>query len=115
MLFTAETAAEMARRSHAATSARHAKKDTAPVISQPAVIVAETVNLEYARVYQDELTRLRAKLSSEDDPQRIDKLCSAIFRLEGVYCRYAGIPGPGNRKPAADKPQRQRAPMADPS
>lgn len=114
MLITAETASEMGKRSVEARKARKIEAQTPlPIVSTESPTTDS--NGEYARVYQDELTRLRGQLSNEDDPQRIDKLCSAIFRLEQVYCRYAGIPGPGNRKPAADKPARQRPAMVEPS
>lgn len=113
MVITAETAREMAKRS---VEARQAKRLKAQAPLEPVQAETETGNTmeSFARVYQEELTRRRAQLAEETDPQRIDKLCSAIFRLEQVYCRYAGIPGPGNRKPSPDKPQRQRPPMSDP-
>lgn len=56
-----------------------------------------------AREYAKHLVRLRTQLEGEDDPQKIDRLCSGIAKLEDVYCRYAGIPLPGSRRPGKER------------
>ena len=95
-------------------SAAREKRLNAALASEPASVLEPTEDGDMAlslharaREYERHLVRLRTQLAGEIEPQKIDRLCAAIGRLEDVFCRYAGIPLPGSRKPAKDRPERR--------
>ena len=58
-----------------------------------------------------QIDSLSDMLDSETVPQAIDRIAAAIERLSKLEQVLAGRPGPGNRKPAPDRPsKRQFAP-----
>jgi len=60
--------------------------------------------LARAQTYENHLTQLRTQLMDETDPAKIDRLASAIAKLEDVFQVYSNIPRPGSRKPPPAPP-----------
>lgn len=54
-----------------------------------------------------QLDRLYSMLAEEMDPQKIDRLASAISRLSEIERQLADRPLPGSKRPSMDKPVKQ--------
>lgn len=101
----------MAARSHAA---RKSKSLSGEPAESPAPQLPQTKPGEPQDPYvAAKLTRVRlhidrldAMLDTESDPQKIDKLASAITRLSELERQLSNRPLPGSFKPAAPKKQR---------
>jgi hypothetical protein len=107
VLFTRETAAEMARRSNAVQAERRRENGILHRDSQTVASTADhaTPNrdtyaaMRLARV-RDQLNRIDQMMQSEKDPQKLDRLAAASMRLSDQEFALAGRPKPGNCKPA---------------
>lgn len=118
MLFTAETAAEMAKRAHVTRERNRIEaKIAAEMPHIPAVEPHEASFYAKQRLacVRAQLKRVDEMMMTETDPSRIDRLASAQTRLSEQERILDGRPLPGSRKPAADKPARQRPAMVEPS
>lgn len=54
-----------------------------------------------------QISRLETMLDDEQDPQKIDRLCSALARLSEIERQLAGRALPGSLKPASLRQPRQ--------
>ena len=102
VLFTPETASEMARRSHLPTSARFQPK---PI---PANIVVQTHLQphpadEYTerriRVTREQIRLLDKQLETCDEAKDLKAIVDAIYRLSDLERQLSGRPLPGTLKP----------------
>jgi len=59
----------------------------------------------HAREYASHLARLRLQLAGETEPNKIERLCAAIAKLEDVFQVYANIAKPGSRRPGKEVPK----------
>lgn len=57
---------------------------------------------------REQLVKLDAMLSKEEDPQKLDRLASAQARLSEQERILDGRPLPGSRRPSSDKQDRKR-------
>jgi hypothetical protein len=113
VLFTKETAAEMARRSHAPGSARFLQPVETPQPPQPtpppAIVPAtlaeiptqDFIGLRLSRV-RAQLDRLDALLAATTDTKAIKELADATKRLQDQERELSGRPLPGSRRPAPE-------------
>ena len=110
-LFTSETAAEAARKSHSPDSARFRLPQ---VVAEPDDDPYLVARLNRVRAQLDKLDRM---MISELDPAKLDRIASAQARLAEQERILAGRPLPGSRKPAQDRPQRRQSitPEPDPT
>lgn len=65
-----------------------------------------------AQEYETHLVRLREMLGNERDPNKIDRLASAIAKLEDVRRIAAGEPLPGSRRPGRESTRRSPVSLA---
>ena len=107
-LFTRETAASAGRKGAAI---RWSTPKPPPVTEHPTtqpyvipVIITDDYLVRRLARVRDQLDKLDAMMTTEDDPQRIDRLASAQLRLSEQERVLAGRPLPGSRRPG---PQRQ--------
>jgi hypothetical protein len=56
-----------------------------------------------------QLDRLDGLMAAEKDPQRIDRLASAQYRLAEQERILSGRPLPGSRRPARDRAERPKS------
>lgn len=117
MRFTAETAREMALRSHGPDSARQLRPLQPAIPAIPAEKPAEPDKYHGLR-----LTRVRVQLNSLDselegemrkqkpDARRIKELVDAQMRLSEQERILSGRPLPGSNRPRSDRPR--RSPLA---
>ena len=61
-----------------------------------------------------QLARLDDLLDQEDDPQKIDRLASAIARLSEIERILRGAPLPGSRKPLPERSMKRMISPAQP-
>jgi hypothetical protein len=85
------------------TLAKHAKKAALSIIVNE-VGEADKFRIERLARVRAQLVRLDLQLSEESDPARLDRLMSALNRLQEAEGWLAGRAKPGNLKPAAPKP-----------
>jgi hypothetical protein len=119
-LFTSQTAAEMAKRSHLPTSARHAIKEPArkpePLTSQPAEDEFKGDTLARVRRH---IKLTQERIDDAFDARDIDagelrSLAMALKELEGVEARLSNRPAPGNLRPVAQTKSRRHQSYAEP-
>jgi hypothetical protein len=110
-LFTKETAAEMARRSHVARNA--AVHEPEPIAIQPHI--ADHVADSAPSFAQLRLIRVRAQLDKIDalmaecsDTKQLKELADAAHRLQEQERVLDGRPLPGSRKPAPERNPRKQ-------
>lgn len=108
-LFTAETAAEMGRRS------AEARKRAAQAAVESAIIPLPTEDFKSQALVRvrKQLENVDLALDGCDDPKDWDCLTRAKERLFRAWVHLAGIPGPGNLKPSAPR-QRASMPTVEP-
>lgn len=101
MLFTAETAAEYARRSHEARKAAKLRSTelsqstpTDPLNAIPAYTLERLIRV------RKQLDRIDEMMMAESDPQRLDRLASAQARLSEQERTLDGRPLPGSMRPS---------------
>jgi len=110
-LFTSETAAEFGRRS---AIARKLKKEQAAQAKLEAELArAEAVKNPLPASYEfaaktlkrvrKQLVKLFEFMEAESDPQKIDRLASALARLAELERQLSGRPLPGSLKPRQEK------------
>lgn len=109
-LITSQNAAEMAQRSHEARRQRKLAEQTKPAkpLTEPLEAGDSYVTRRLLRV-RGQLDRLDAMLDDEEDPGRIDKLCSAIARLGEQERQLADRPLPGSRRPTKESNRRMQS------
>lgn len=110
MKFTAETAVIAAKLSHAPTSARNRppeppKPVILPSAEQPQPAVDGYVLKTLTRT-RKQLDRLFSLMGDETDPQKLDRLASAIARLAEQERQLSGRPLPGSLRPRQEKSRR---------
>ena len=109
-LITSATAADMARKSHAA---RKAALDALRIAANP-IPLPDPDDYTSRRLFRvrEQVERLSDMLDEETDPQKLDRIACALARVSEIERQLAMRPMPGSRRPAADpavdsKPQRQ--------
>lgn len=112
--FSAANAKEMAARSHLL---RKQRVQELRLAANPVPLPADDSYVErrLSRVRQ-QIEVLSDMLESESDPQKIDRLASAIARLAEYERQLANRPLPGSRRPAPErvaKPQFRIEPLPD--
>ncbi len=109
-LITPQTAKEMAARSH---QARNERIEKLRIAANPVPLPADDSYVQ-RRLYRvrEQIEMLSTMLDNEDDPQRIDRLASALARLSETERQLAGRPLPGSLKPSSPRQQRQVGPVA---
>ena len=115
VLFTRETAAIMAARSNAVQRERRRELDAMPQESRSAMISRDYTSRRLTRV-RGQLDRLDKLMGEETDPQRLDRLASAQYRVSEQERILAGRPLPGSWKPERPKqaPRVRAEPIALP-
>jgi hypothetical protein len=111
--FTAENAVQYALKSHAARKLASATPE--PVASQQQAASPVAADTDAARSLvrvQKQLEALDVALDKCKEAKEWDMLTRAKERLFKAWVHLAGIPGPGNRKPAPERSQRDRSPGA---
>ena len=113
--FSGDYARECARKSAIARAKKRDEAEQARLIAkelrQNAIVVpanlytAEQLNRARARI--DGLWKL---MEREEDPQKIDRLASAIAKLADLERILDGRPLPGSRRPKAEKSEKPAAP-----
>ena len=98
--FTTESATEAANKS---VLTRAERKRVAAELPQG----LDFYTLKRLARTRKQIDSLSDMLEHEKDPAKIDRLASAIDRLAKHEHYLAGRPGPGNRKPAPERPGRQ--------
>jgi len=107
---TKENAAALGRKGAIATAEKWKQAQNLGRLI-PLTVVTDAVPLDsyvlkrLARV-RKQIDKLSDMLEHEKDPAKIDKLASAIDRLAKHEHYLAGRPGPGNRKPAPERPSK---------
>jgi len=99
MALTSEKASEMAKLSHLPDSARFLREIT----EQNEAEEAKTFRLARLSRVRAQLIRLDKQLADEDDPARLDRLMSALNRLQEAEGWLAGRAKMGPIKPASPK------------
>ena len=102
VLFTSETASEMARRSHLPTSARFQPKPIpANVVAQthPQTQPADEYTERRIRVTREQIRLLDKQLESCDEAKDLKAIADAIYRLSDLERQLSGRPLPGTLKP----------------
>ncbi len=104
--FTAETAADMAKRSW---EARRKAEQEAALKPQPAQPEPQLTYVE-RRVnrVREQIEMLSGMLDDEQDPNKLDRLANAISRMSELERQLAGRPLPGSLKPSAPRQQARR-------
>ncbi len=110
--FTAETAAEMAKRSWDARRKAEQEAANKPQEAEPEPQLTY-VERRLNRV-REQIEILSQMLDEEQDPNKIDRLANAITRLSGLEREYANRPLPGTLKPTQPK-STQRRDLPDPT
>lgn len=105
MAFTKENASQMAVLSHKPDSARFLREIT----EQNEAEEAKAFRLARLSRVRAQLIRLDKQLAEESDPSRLDRLMSALNRLQEAEGWLAGRAKPGNLKPAAPRPPKASA------
>ena len=95
MPLSSEKARELALKSHQPDSARFVR----PITAHNQDEKAESFRLERLSRVRAQLTRLDKMLNEEFDPQKLDRLASAIARLSEQERLLTGRPMPGSLKP----------------
>lgn len=102
-LFTVETAAEYARRSHLPTSARFKKEEPAkeeqPVTQEIPQPADSTQTIELVRV-RKRLDALDALMDAAETDKEWDNYSRSYERIFKAWCWLAGIPNPGSMRPS---------------
>jgi hypothetical protein len=115
MRFNSLNAREMAVRSVAARKAAAAERTPSPATipltpgAPPGTDPYVTERLSRVR---GQLDRLDGLMATEKDPQRIDRLASAQYRLAEQERILSGRPLPGSRRPGRE-PARHERPAVD--
>jgi hypothetical protein len=107
--FTSANAAEMARRSHAPTSARNKPPDPEPepaLLTQTAIL---TPDPDIQRVYR-KLCKLDELMEEAETDRQWDMYSRAYERMFKVWAYLTGKPGPGQLKPSAQRQARTALP-----
>jgi hypothetical protein len=107
-------AREMAARSARVRRERKNAEHILAAFTQPEQVLAGDFPRQRLARVRVQLDRLDEMMMKEKDPQRLDRIASAQAKLAEQERILDGRPLPGSRKPAANKPDRQRPPMADP-
>jgi hypothetical protein len=102
VLFTRESAREMARRSNEVQAAK--RRERASIASPAAyAITTATPEPQYAAIrlirVRGLLDRIDRMMAIEADPQKLDRLAAAADKLSQQECWLSGRPRPGVRKP----------------
>lgn len=97
MRFTAENAAEYAKKSHEPDSARFLRLLTP---AEEAQITSPFQKQRLSRV-RAQLNRLDRMMMEETDPSKLDRIASAQARLSEQERLLAGRPSPGSLRPSA--------------
>jgi DNA-binding protein H-NS len=116
MKFTPEIAAEMGRKSRVIVAQRRQQleeaadiikqlKENTPDRSAEAVASNQYVQETLTRT-RIQLDRLFVLMDAETDPQKLDRLASAIARLAEQERQLSNRPLPGSLKPSQAKPRR---------
>ena len=109
--FTAENAAEMARR------AAESKRKRLEELRNAVAVAANDPSLDYIesrlRRVRLQLDKVDAMLLEERDPQKLDRLASASARLSEQERQLSNRPMPGSLKPSAKQPR--VTPQAEPT
>jgi hypothetical protein len=117
--FTIANCREMAARSVAARKAAEAERKAmfAPLLAPAGPPTNQSLGRDNvrAREYDMLLQKLKDQLAKEREPTKLDRLASAIARLEEVYQVYADIPKPGRKKPPPEASRRREMPRMMPS
>ena len=79
-------------------------------LEQPAQQTEAYIAKRLVRV-RKQIDLLSAMLEEEQDPNKIDRLASAIAKLSELERQLAGRPLPGSLKPSSPRSTRQQAPM----
>lgn len=113
--FTPANAREMALRSVLARkAAKDAENSQAPNESLQATEQSEDYTEQRLTRTRKQIDMLSDALEEEDDPQRIDRLASAIARLSEIERQLANRPLPGSLKPSSKPSRGQSYPTLDP-
>jgi hypothetical protein len=111
-------ARELAQKRWQMQREREERESMAPA---PAIVDAEdAIPKDDARAQaikrlESQMESIDAQIDKARDPDDWHKLTTARSKLFEQWRILSGIPMPGSRKPAADKPQRQRSPFVDPT
>lgn len=98
--FTKANAKAMAAKSHAAKAQR--KADRLKALADDAKPEPDSYRTERLARVRKQLSRLDSMMERESDPQKLDRLASAQYRLSEQERILAGRPNPGSLRP---KPQ----------
>jgi len=115
---TKDNASALGKKGAAATAEKWKQAQSRSYLA-PVVVVTDAVTDSYvlkrlARV-RKQIDHLSSLMEAETNPQAVDRYSAAIDRLSKLEGYYANRPGPGNRKPAPDRPtKRQLAPAPQP-
>lgn len=101
---------ENARQMQALGASARTSKTTAKLIVENEAEQAETFRIQRLARVRVQLVRLDKQLADETDPARLDRLMSALNRLQEAEGWLAGRAKPGNKKPAPDRKPRSGAP-----
>ena len=109
-MITAENARDLQRKGVEARKAYQKERELQETLAAIAVIAPvvadDYIAAKLVRV-RKQLARLDDLLDEESDPQKIDRLASAIARLSEIERILRGSPLPGSRRPAPDRTDRR--------
>jgi DNA repair ATPase RecN len=111
----AENAADLARKSwHARRQAKAAAEQAEQQKHEQKLLPQDDyIQRRIARV-REQIEMLSDMLDQEEDPNKLDRLASAIDRLDEMERKHAGRPLPGSLKPSQPK-STQRRDLPDPT
>lgn len=110
-LWTKEKAAEMSRLGRIAKQQKLADAENSPPASkgqngeQRDEVLNPHVSKTLTRV-RKQVSRLFELIEGEIDPQKLDRLASALSRLAELERQLSGRPLPGSLRPRQEKPRR---------